>query len=135
MMNQFRKQKLMSQNNQKTRLLKTKLFNEQLIIKRKLDGPPDAWEPPVSQTAPLDKAVNDWVDSTGNEIVNVSTPGIYMQWTDPERTTRLVMWSIMVTYVPAVKVDALPEKESLNASEIPEHVRSTDIAGSTREWK
>jgi hypothetical protein len=56
----------------------------------------------VSQSPPLDETVNAWVDQTGNEIVTVSPPSMFMQWMDAERTTRLVVASVMVTYVPAI---------------------------------
>jgi hypothetical protein len=85
-----------------TRLLKTKMFTEQLIIRRKKDGPPGSWDPPVSQSKPLDDAVNEWIDQTGNDLVNVTTPGMFMQWMDADRTTRLIVASVMVTYVPAL---------------------------------
>lgn len=85
-----------------TRLLKTKMFAEQLLIKRKKDGPPGTWEPPLTQTPALDTAINAWVDSTGNEIVTITAPGMFMQWMDAEKTIRLVIASVMVTYVPAL---------------------------------
>lgn len=82
------------------------MFVEQLLIERKPDGPPGSWKAPRAQTKPLDAAINDWVDETGNEIAAVSPPSMFMQWMDTERTMRLVVASVMVTYVPAV---ALPK--------------------------
>lgn len=78
------------------------MFIEQLVIRRRKDGPPGAWDPPLSMTKPLDEAVNDWVDQTGNEIVAVTAPGMFMQWMDGDRTMRLVVASVMVTFVPAI---------------------------------
>lgn len=98
----------MQLNSPETRLLKTKLFSEQLIIKRNKD----TWDPPLSQPIPLDQAINEWVDRTGNELVSVSTPGMYMQWMDAERVTRLIMTTVMAMYIPAVKITKLVEKES-----------------------
>jgi hypothetical protein len=92
----------MKVDNPATRLLKTKLFTESLVIKRNPDIS-GSWGPPVTQSKPLDAAINAWVDKTGNEIVTVSTPGMFMQWMDKERITRLVIASVMVTYIPAIE--------------------------------
>lgn len=86
-----------------TRLLKTKMFVEQLIVRRKKNGPPGTWDQPTVQSKALDQAMNDWVDQTGNEIVAVTAPGMFMQWMDQERMTRLVICSAIVTYIPAVQ--------------------------------
>ncbi len=99
-----------------TRLLKTKMFVEQLVIKRKLDGPPGAWEAPRSQTEPIDEQINKWIDKTGNELVSVTTPGIFMQWMDAERSLRLVITTVMVVYIPAVAYPVPLIKEPNNAS-------------------
>jgi hypothetical protein len=78
------------------------MFMEQLIVRRKKDGPPGAWEAPTAQSKPLDEAINAWVDQTGNEIVTVTPPSMFMQWMDSERMMRLVIASVMVTYIPAI---------------------------------
>lgn len=90
----------MPQQNPVTRLLKTKLFVEQLIIKRREDG---LWEPPIAQGKSLDQAINDWIDQTGNEVVNLTAPSMYMQWMDTEKTVRVVLASVMVVFVPAIQ--------------------------------
>lgn len=99
-----------------TRLLKTKMFTEQLVVKRKKDGPPGSWEAPTMQTRPLDEAVNAWVDKTGNEIVTITAPSMFMQWMDVERTVRLVVASVMVTYVPALAFPTPMIQENLDES-------------------
>ncbi len=99
---------LTTADNRTTRLLKTKMFVEQLVVRRKIGGSPGSWEPPISQSTPIDQAINNWVDQTGNEIVTVSAPSMFMQWMDSERTTRLVVCTVMLTYIPSVpppKVD------------------------------
>ncbi len=101
---------------QTTRLLKTKMFVEQLYVRRKVDGPPGSWEPPITQSKPIDKAINDWVDSTGNEIVNVSTPGMFMQWMDQERTIRLVVVTAMVTFIPALTQETTNNVNQINTN-------------------
>jgi hypothetical protein len=78
------------------------MFTEQLVVKRKKDGAPGVWSAPISQTQPLDTAVNAWVDQTGNEIVTITAPNMFMQWMDNERTVRLVVAAVMVTYIPAI---------------------------------
>ena len=98
-----------------TRLLKTKMFTEQLVVRRKKDGPPGAWDPPISQSRPLDDAINAWVDQTGNEIVTVTAPNMFMQWMDGDRTMRLVVASVMVTYIPAL-APPQPILEDTNAN-------------------
>lgn len=78
------------------------MFAEQLVVSRKVDNPIGIWAPPTSQTKPIDVSINDWIDQTGNELVSVSSPGIFMQWMDKERTQRLVISAVMVTYIPSV---------------------------------
>lgn len=89
-----------------TRLLKTKMFTEQLIVRRKKGGPPGAWEAPTTQSRPLDESINAWIDQTGNDLVSITAPNMFMQWMDTDRTMRLVVTAVMVTYVPAL---AIPE--------------------------
>lgn len=91
-----------------TRLLKTKMFTEQLIVKRKIDGPPGAWEQPTLQSKPLDENINLWVDRTGNAIVSVTAPSMFMQWMDKERIQRLVICAVMVTYIPSIPPPQAP---------------------------
>jgi hypothetical protein len=103
-----------------TRLLKTKMFTEQLVVRRKKDGPPGSWEAPITQSRPLDDAINAWVDQTGNELVAITAPNMFMQWMDPDRTMRLVVAAVMVTYVPAVAVPQPVVSENKDAGPGPQ---------------
>jgi hypothetical protein len=78
------------------------MFVEQTTIKRKTTSPQITWYPPTKQTAPLDDAINRWVDKTGNEIITVSPPSMFMVWLDAEHSIRLIIASVMVTFIPAI---------------------------------
>lgn len=86
------------------------MFVEQLVVKRVPNGPPDSWLPPISQSKPLDEAINTWVDQTGNELVGVPAPSLYMHWLDAQHTIRLVVASVLVTYIPAVNIAVIREE-------------------------
>ncbi len=88
-----------------TRLAKTKMFSEQLIVKRTT---PTTWGPAQSRGKPLDMSINEWVDITGNEIIAVTAPSMHIQWLDQEHTTRLIVAAVMVTYIPAVPIPTTP---------------------------
>jgi hypothetical protein len=95
-----------------TRLLKTKVFVEQLVVRRVPGKNPPEWGPPVQQSKAVDTQINEWVDLTGNEIAQVTAPHMHMQWMDKERTTRLVVATVSVTYYPVV--DSVPRNKEGN---------------------
>ena len=84
-----------------TRLFKTKMFSEQLVIDR-APNTETGWSAPTKLSDAVDKQINDWVDKTGNEVVSVSTPGLYMTWLDPDKIKKLIFVSVMVMYIPSV---------------------------------
>jgi hypothetical protein len=97
--------------------MKTKMFVEQMLISRDKDAPLGSWNPPKAQSKPIDDLINEWIDKTGSEVVNVTSPSMFMQWMDAERTQRLVIVSAMVTYIPAVP-QLRPIKEDDRAKQL-----------------
>lgn len=88
-----------------TRLIKTKQFSERLTVKRHKDEKSGnyIWIEPTLHSLPLDEAINKWVDTTGNEIINITAPSIFTEWVDNEKTIKSIIVSVMILYISAVK--------------------------------
>jgi len=69
---------------------------------------PSKWEK-EEETQSITEQVNNWVEETGNAIVNTSAPSIETQWWDDSMLTKSVTISVTVMYRPALNEQ--PERE------------------------
>ena len=68
------------------------------MVKKDPGAAPGVWIT-ISKTAPIDEAINCWLQETGAILVSCSPPGFHIQWLDKEMTVRAVILSVMVTYI------------------------------------
>ena len=78
-------------------LHKTKLFSSQFVIEKSQDQ--EFWSL-VNKTEDIDKQINEWVDVTKSNIVNLSPPTMHAEWLDNTYAKKVIILSIVVIYAP-----------------------------------
>jgi hypothetical protein len=93
---------------------RVKTFQEFRYARRMPGAAPDQWtwlgvnDPLVSKmiTPPLDTQINEWMQSTGAQIVPpVASPSIYTCWVDAAMTLRCIQTALTVLYRPGPEDD------------------------------
>ena len=94
-------------------MLLTKTFIENRRYIRPVGAQPGQWQPIVSvpDETPLDVQIREWVEQTGNEIVNPGQVGIHVSWEDAQFSLRCVTLGQTILYTQG-PTDVRPAKST-----------------------